>query len=63
MVTVVVLFVGVVVGAVAGRWSAGDVNVYVEVDSPAQEKDPHMTVLDKFEGMWVPIVPFFLYTR
>ena len=53
MVAVAVLVVGLVVGAVFGRWSVGDIHVYVTADSPAQQRDPHITALDEFEGMWV----------
>ena len=72
MVAVAVLVVGLVVGAVAGRWSVDDIHVYVTADLPAQQKDPHTTVLDEFEGMWVlfffgfvpeehPLKCFFLF--
>lgn len=45
------LFVGLVVGALAGRWSVHDINEFVEADPPTPPKDPHMSVLDEFEGM------------
>ena len=48
---VIVLVVGLVIGVLAGRWSVDDVYEFDGVDSPAQPKDPHMTVLDEFEGM------------
>ena len=47
----VVLFVGLVIGALAGRWSVDDVHEFKEADPPTLPKDPHMTVLDEFEGM------------
>ena len=45
MVTAVVLFVGLVIGASVGRWSVNGIHVFVS-------KDPHITMLDDFEGMW-----------
>ena len=45
VVTAVVLFVGLVIGASVGRWSVNGIHVFAS-------KDPHMTVLDDFEGMW-----------
>ena len=49
--TAAVLFVGLVVGGLAGRWSVSDINEFEEADSPTSPKDPHTTVLDAFEGM------------
>ena len=52
VVAVIVLFVGLVIGALAGRWSVdSDIHEFVEADPPTPPKDPHMTVLDEFEGM------------
>jgi len=49
--TVIVLFVGLVIGVLTGRWSVDDTHEFVGADSPTLPKDPHMTVLDEFEGM------------
>jgi len=51
VVTATVLFVGLVIGALAGRWSVKDVHEFVEADPPPPPKDPHTTVFDEFEGM------------
>lgn len=52
MVAVTVLFVGLVIGGLAGRWSVSDIDGFKEADPPtAVQKDPHTTVLDEFEGM------------
>lgn len=51
VVATVVLFVGLVVGVLAGRWSVTDIKEFVEGDPPTEPKDPHTTVLDEFEGM------------
>lgn len=54
VVAAAVLFVGLVFGVFAGRWSVSSVHEFVEADSPEPEippKDPHFTVLDVFEGM------------
>jgi len=51
IVAVIVLFVGLVIGVLAGRWSVDDIHEFVEAVSPTPQKDPHMTVLDEFEGM------------
>ena len=53
VVTVTVLFAGLVIGVLAGRWSVNGINVFKEADPPTPPKDPHTTVLDEFEGMWV----------
>jgi len=47
----VVLFVGLVIGGFAGRWSVSDIDEFKEADPPTAPKDPHTTVLDEFEGM------------
>lgn len=53
VVTTAVLFVGLVIGVLAGRWSLAEVKQFVEEDPPTAPKDPYTTVLDEFEGMWV----------
>jgi hypothetical protein len=55
--TVAVLFVGLVIGAFAGRWSVSDIEEFVEADPPIPPKDPHITALDEFEGMQVSTSP------
>lgn len=57
VVAAAVLFVGLVIGALVGRWSIADTKKFVEEDPPTAPKDPHMTVLDDFEGMWVLLLP------
>ena len=52
-VSIAVLFVGLVIGVLVGRWSVADLEVFVEENPPIAPKDPHTTVLDQFEGMWV----------
>jgi len=47
----VVLFVGLVIGGFAGRWSVSDIDEFKEADPPTVPKDPHTTALDEFEGM------------
>ena len=54
--TAAVLFVGLVIGASVGRWSVNSIHVFVEADPPTPPKDPRMTVLDEFEGLWVLFV-------
>ena len=44
---------GLVVGLSAGRWSVNSIHAFVEADPPTPPKDPFITVLDEFEGMWV----------
>ena len=56
VITAVVLFVGLVIGASVGRWSVDSIHIFVEADPPTPPKDPRMTVLDEFEGMWVLLV-------
>lgn len=52
MVTVAVLFVGLVIGGLAGRWSVSGIDEFKKAEPPtAVQKDPHTTVLDEFEGM------------
>ena len=51
VVTATVLFVGLVIGALAGRWSVKGVHEFIETDPPPSPKDPHTTVFDEFEGM------------
>ena len=51
VVTVTVLFVGLVIGALAGRWSVMGIREFAEADPPSPPKDPHTTVFDEFEGM------------
>jgi hypothetical protein len=46
-----VLFAGLVIGMLAGRWSVTDVERFIEEDPPTVPKDPHTTTLDEFEGM------------
>jgi hypothetical protein len=53
IVATAVLFVGLVIGVLSGRWSVTDLEKFVEEDPPTAPKDPHMTVLDEFEGMCV----------
>ena len=52
VITVTVLFAGLVTGVLTGRWSVNDIKVFKEVYPPTAPKDPHTTVLDEFEGMW-----------
>ena len=51
-ITTTVLFVGFIIGLLAGRWSIEDIREFVE-DDPPTPKDPHTTMLDEFEGMYV----------
>jgi len=51
VVSIAFLFVGLVIGAFAGRWAVSDAVELIEVDPPAQPKDPHKTVLNEFEGI------------
>lgn len=51
VITTATLFVGLVLGVLAGRWSVSDINEFNEADPPTAPKDPHTTVLDEFEPM------------
>ena len=51
MVTVTVLFVGLIIGALAGRWSVEGIRKFVEAGPPSPPKDPHTTVFEEFDGM------------
>ena len=53
IVATAVLFAGLVIGVLSGRWFVTDAEKFVEEDPPTAPKDPHMTVLDEFEGMYV----------
>ena len=55
MITSATLFVGLVLGVLAGRWSVSDINEFKEAAPPTAPKDPHITVLDEFEPMWVSL--------
>ena len=58
-----VLVVGLVIGGFAGRWSVSDINVFKETDPPSiPPKDPHITVLDEFDGMCVLHFPVFFFS-
>lgn len=50
-VTAAVMFAGLVIGALAGRWSVTDLKQFLEEGPPTPSKDPHATALDDFEGM------------
>lgn len=62
IVAVTVLFVGLVIGGLAGRWSVSDIHEFKEADPPTPPKDPHKITLDEFEGMWV-FSPNFLHLK
>lgn len=51
VVAAAVLFVGLLIGVLAGRWSVEDVNEFKDADPPTAPKDSHTTALDEFEGM------------
>ena len=53
VITATVLFVGLFIGVLAGRWSISDVEEFIEEDPPPAQKDPPKTALDEFEGMYV----------
>ena len=56
LVTAAALFVSLIIGAFVGRRTVDDIHVFVEAEPPTPPKDPAITVLDEFEGMWVLLV-------
>jgi len=53
-VIIAILFLGLAIGGLAGAWSVSDINEFMVMETPIlPPQDPHITVLDKFEGMWV----------